>query len=233
MSTAIVLFTRDLRVHDHPALHAACRTAERVVPLFVLDDAILSSPFAAPNRLGFLLESLADLRTSLRAVGGDLVVRRGTVADAVATVAADTGAGHVHLSADVSAYARDRERRLRDRLAPSGVTVTAHPGVTIVAPGTLAPAGGNHYRVFTPYWRAWQTVHRDRSVHPAPARIRLPAELDAGTLPERRGPRRGGAVAQRRTRRRDRRPRPARRVPRRRRRCRRRRIRRRPRRPRR
>ena len=31
-SVAVVLFTRDLRVHDHPGLHAASRAAERVVP---------------------------------------------------------------------------------------------------------------------------------------------------------------------------------------------------------
>lgn len=31
--TAVVLFTRDLRVHDHPALAAARSECDRVVPL--------------------------------------------------------------------------------------------------------------------------------------------------------------------------------------------------------
>ena len=35
--------------------------ADEVVPVFVLDDAILSSSFNRPNRTGFLLESLDDL----------------------------------------------------------------------------------------------------------------------------------------------------------------------------
>jgi deoxyribodipyrimidine photolyase len=38
VSCAVVLFTRDLRVRDQPALAAAAREAECVVPLFVLDD---------------------------------------------------------------------------------------------------------------------------------------------------------------------------------------------------
>jgi len=38
--TAVVLFTRDLRVHDNPALAAACANADRVVPLFVLDPVL-------------------------------------------------------------------------------------------------------------------------------------------------------------------------------------------------
>ena len=57
MRTAVVLFNRDLRVHDHPALARAAREAERVVPLFVLDDRLLASRYAAPNRLKFMLES--------------------------------------------------------------------------------------------------------------------------------------------------------------------------------
>ncbi len=32
MDTAIVVFTRDLRLHDNPALHQACSRARDVVP---------------------------------------------------------------------------------------------------------------------------------------------------------------------------------------------------------
>jgi deoxyribodipyrimidine photo-lyase len=64
--TAVLLFTSDLRVYGHPALAEAMREADGVVPLFVLDDAITRSAYAAPNRMGFLHESLGDLRS----VGG-------------------------------------------------------------------------------------------------------------------------------------------------------------------
>ena len=48
-STIVVLFTRDLRLHDHPALAEAVKRAERVVPLFVLDTSLLASDFASPT----------------------------------------------------------------------------------------------------------------------------------------------------------------------------------------
>ena len=73
MDTAIMVFTRDLRLHDNPALHLACARARQVVPVFVVDPAIA----APPNRARFLAESLADLRASLRERGGDLVIRGG------------------------------------------------------------------------------------------------------------------------------------------------------------
>ena len=46
--TALLLLTRDLRVHDHPALVAAAR-AERLIVVFAFDPGILARPYAAPR----------------------------------------------------------------------------------------------------------------------------------------------------------------------------------------
>ena len=178
MPTAVVLFTRDLRVRDHPALHAAVQCADAVVPLFVLDDDVMGGPFAAPNRVSFLVDSLYDLRRALQKRGGDLVVGRGDVVTEVLEVAAATGATEVHMSADVSAYARRREARLRD----AGLTVDTHPGVTVVPPDELTASGGGNYKVFTPYWRAW-SAEPWRSPVPAPRTLRLPTGVRPGRIP--------------------------------------------------
>jgi deoxyribodipyrimidine photo-lyase len=182
VATAIVLFTRDLRVHDHPALTAAVRAGDDVVPMFVLDDAILGRRFASPNRVGFLLESLADLRRSLQARGGELVVRRGQVVDEVRAVATAVGAERLHLTADVSRAATARASALRRLGAELQFEVTEHPGITVVPPGVLTPAGADHSSVFTPYWRRWSD-HPHRAPVDAPDEARVPAGLDAGTLP--------------------------------------------------
>ena len=58
----LVLFTRDLRVHDHLPLFEASREGSEIVPLFVLDPALLGG---SPNRDRFLLESLDDLGPQL------------------------------------------------------------------------------------------------------------------------------------------------------------------------
>jgi deoxyribodipyrimidine photo-lyase len=140
---------------------------EHVVPLFVLDERLLGSP----NRTVFLLEALADLRTSL---GGRLVIRRGDPVDEVARLRPHA----VYVSEDASDYARRREERLR-RVAD----VRVFPGTSIVGPGVLRPAGGEHYRVFTPYWRAWRKTPL-RALAPVPATPRpLPPGLERGPLP--------------------------------------------------
>lgn len=182
MSCAVVLFTRDLRVRDQPALAAAVREAERIVPLFVLDDTLLRGPCGSPNRLSFLLECLHDLDRSLRERGGRLVLRRGDPVEEALRVARGCDAGAVHLSDDYSAYARRRRARLGAECERARLRLHAHPGVTVVEPGELAPAGGDHYRVFTPYWRGWSERPR-RGLYGAPRRLSLPEGVSAGRIP--------------------------------------------------
>ena len=177
----VVVFTRDLRVHDHPALRAA-GAAGAVVPLFVFDDAILGGRFNRPNRTRYLLEALTDLDGSLRDRGGRLVTRRGDWAAEVGRVAHAAGAATVHCSADVTPYARDRIRRLTEALTPAGITVRAHLGTAIVEPGAVQPGGGGHFQVFTPYHRRWLAAPR-RPVLAPPATVSVPAVLADVPLP--------------------------------------------------
>jgi deoxyribodipyrimidine photo-lyase len=179
--TAVVLFTRDLRVTDNPALWAASR-AERTVPLFVLDDGILGSRFAAPNRVAYMREALIDLDGRLKAMDGRLFLRRGQVVEEAMKVVAEAGAEELHIAADWSSYARGRERGLRDACREAGVVFTAHPGVTIMDPGAVTPTGGDHFKVFTPYHRAWSAASW-REEAGTPRTLSMPTSLAAGELP--------------------------------------------------
>jgi deoxyribodipyrimidine photo-lyase len=181
MKTALILFNRDLRVHDNPAL-AAAAAAERTVPLFVLDERLLGSRFAAPNRVAFMREALADLDASLQRAGGRLFLRLGDPVREAIAVANECGATELHVSADWSAYAKARERRLAEACEAERIEFRAHPGTTIVSPGLVTPAGGDHFKVFTPYHRAWSEVSPRRR-HGAPRKLRVQSDLAAGRLP--------------------------------------------------
>jgi deoxyribodipyrimidine photo-lyase len=150
-----------------------------VLPLFVVDPAVA----APPNRARFLAASVAVLREELRGLGGDLVVRRGDPVAETVRLATRVKAEAVFVAGDVSRYAARRTERLARECARHRMALEVTPGHAVVPAGELRPAGGDHYRVFTPYWRAWQAAAW-RQPFPAPPAVSVPADVEPGELPD-------------------------------------------------
>ncbi len=183
-TTALVWLRRDLRVHDHPALSAALEQADTVIPVFCVDERLLSGRHASGPRIRFMLECLAELRDALARRGGGLVVVRGRPERELARLASATGARSLHFSFDVGNFARRRDGGVVTALRAVGAEAVAHPGVfAFENPRALATGAGTPYTVFTPFHRAWEK-RRARPVLPAPERLPgLPDCVDPGTVP--------------------------------------------------
>ncbi|MFJ3583345.1 cryptochrome/photolyase family protein [Streptomyces sp. NPDC090127] len=185
MTISVVLFTSDLRVHDHPPLRAALEGAHEVVPLFVRDPAVDRAGFAAPNRLAFLADCLTDLDQALKARGGRLVVRTGDTVGEVCAVVRQAQADEVHMAAGHTAFAVSREARLREALEAGGCRLYVHDAVgTAVPPGDVAPQGSDHFAVFTPYFRRWVDQPL-RKPFAAPRAVPVPPTVPSEELPAR------------------------------------------------
>ncbi|MCX4694848.1 deoxyribodipyrimidine photo-lyase [Streptomyces sp. NBC_01408] len=185
MNVAVVLYTSDLRLHDHPPLRAALSSCDQVVPLFVRDRAVAAAGFAPPNRQAFLADCLADLDAGLRDRGGRLVIRSGDAVPEVCALVREADADEVHMAAGVSAYAQAREERLRAALEADGRRLYVHDTVvTAHAPGVVLPAGSDHFAVFTPYFRRWAELPA-RAPSAAPRAVRVPEGVGSEPLPPR------------------------------------------------
>ena len=76
----ICWFKRDLRVHDHPALHFAAAQG-RVLPLYIIEPELWQQPDASGRQYDFVQECLSDLRADLGKLGLHLTVRVGAATD--------------------------------------------------------------------------------------------------------------------------------------------------------
>lgn len=80
---AIVWFRQDLRLHDNEALLDALSSADEVIPVYVFDERVFTGrtrfgfPKTGKHRARFVIESIHDLRASLKALGSELIVRVG------------------------------------------------------------------------------------------------------------------------------------------------------------
>lgn len=80
---AIVWFRQDLRLHDNEALLDAIASADEILPVYVFDERVFEGktrygfPKTGKHRARFIIESVHDLRQSIRDLGSELIVRVG------------------------------------------------------------------------------------------------------------------------------------------------------------
>jgi len=180
--SAILWFRRELRLHDHPALTAAAAASDRLLPLFVLDPALLAGRFASPTRTWFLLGALASLRASLRELDSDLVVRVGDPREVVPSLAREVDASDVFVSRDHAPYGRSRDRAVADILAGDDVRWHPQRGVLVHEPDEVLTTDGMPFSVYSPFRRAWEALER-RDVLEAPTSLPPLPTFGTGDIP--------------------------------------------------
>ena len=147
----IVWFRDDLRLSDHPALHAAARAGAPVLCLYVLDDSVGRPPGGAAR--WWLAQSLRALGAAMSARGGTLVLRKGPAAKVIPGVVQESGARAVYWNAIAQAPHQALESQLAATLSKLGVDSQSFPGDLLVPPSAIRNKEGRGLRVFTPFWR--------------------------------------------------------------------------------
>jgi deoxyribodipyrimidine photo-lyase len=176
----IVWFRNDLRVTDNPSLHEAAQKGG-VYPVFVLDTALLESSRVSSNRNRFLLESLEDLKQSLKDLGSDLIILDSF--DELVELA-DKLAAAVHYTIDYTPHGRSRDVRMSKQFEERQIEFIGFPGKLIVdSVQGIETKSGNTMKVFTPFYKQWMQLER-RTVHRKPSRLSsLPSTIKVGRIP--------------------------------------------------
>jgi deoxyribodipyrimidine photo-lyase len=82
MTTSVVWFKTDLRLQDNETLLKALAQSDQIIPVYCFDDAHYQTTSFGFKKTGnfrtqFLLESIADLDSGLRALGSGLIILKG------------------------------------------------------------------------------------------------------------------------------------------------------------
>lgn len=173
MRRVLLWFKQDLRLDDHPALQAAL-DAERVLPLYVFDPALLQPGPLGCRRLGvhrarFLLESLAALDGELRQRGSGLLVMQGNARQLIPALVEQLGLDEVLTLEEIVPAERSRLDALRQALG--AVPLHELPGDDLLQPADL-PCPPDE---LPPTFSAFRACIEQRlpvfQPHPAPQRL--------------------------------------------------------------
>ncbi len=157
LEKALVWFRRDLRDHDHAALSAALANARQVWCVFIFDRDILDAlPSRRDRRVEFILESLRELDSALRARGGGLIIRHGWPVEAIPALASALGVNAVFANRDYEPGAKQRDAEVRQHLQTAGVAFESPRDQAIFDGDEVRTQAGKPFTVFTPYKSAWR-----------------------------------------------------------------------------
>lgn len=156
----LVWFRRDLRVHDNPALSAACTECREIVPLFVFDEPLLRSHVFGSACVGFMLGCLEDLRRSLAERGVTLLWRMGEPVETVVRTAQDLAVDAVYWNRDYEPAAIDRDRQAQQQLARLGRTVKTFKDHVVFEAEEVRGLTGDPFQRYSAYRDRWWTKWR-------------------------------------------------------------------------
>jgi len=184
----IVWFRRDLRLHDQPALTAACEAWSEVIPLFVFDEPLLQSHVFGSACVNFMLGCLDDLASSLADRGLTLQWRRGDPVEEVVRAAREWKADAVYWNRDYEPRAIERDRTVTQRLAKAGVIVRTFKDQVVFESDEVRGATGEPLQRYSAYRARWWTQWHATTpvVQPIPTALakKIPASLALSrTLP--------------------------------------------------
>ncbi len=176
----IVWFRDDLRLADNPALSAAVSSSAPLICLFIEDEESENARPLGAAAKWWLHGALEELQTSLRDLGGELVIMRGASARNLERVAIETGASSVFWNRRYDGASRAIDRKIKLDLTARGIAVESFSALLLHEPWTIKTASGEPFRVFTPFWRAARSAREPSAPLPAPNRIKhhpLPESL--------------------------------------------------------
>jgi deoxyribodipyrimidine photo-lyase len=188
--TVLIWYRNDLRLHDHEPLHRALEQSPKaLLPLYCFDprqfqQACFGFPKTGAFRAQFLLESVADLRRSLRSLRSDLVIRWGKPETIIPELVRRYGISAVYYHAEVTAEETLVERSLAEALEPLGVALKSFWGHTLFHPDDLPFEIQNLPELFTQFRKQ---VEREATVQPTfPTPRSLPPlpTVEPGEVPD-------------------------------------------------
>lgn len=182
----LVWVRRDLRLADHPALHAAAARGGAVIPLYVWapeEDGIWSAGSAAK---WWLNRSLSSFDSSLQLLNSKLIVRRGPTLAALGSLAEETGADSVFWQRSYEPKSRELEQKIQQTLTDIGFVTKTFDSSGLFDIHAIMKDDGSPYKVFTAFWRKLQSLGHPQLPLPSPDNLQpplvWPASIDVEEL---------------------------------------------------
>jgi deoxyribodipyrimidine photo-lyase len=186
--TILVWFRNDLRIHDNEILLEASQKASIIVPVFCFDprhfiQTVYHTQKTGGFRTQFLLESVADLKSSLQKIGGDLLIKVGKPEEIIPQICKKYNVDEVYHHREVASEETLVSSLTEDALWKLKINLKHFIGHTLYHKEDLPFPIKDIPDVFTSFRKK---VERESIIKPSiatPHKIVVPQNLEASVIP--------------------------------------------------
>lgn len=189
----LIWFRNDLRSRDSEILYQAAQVAQQtganIFPIYCFDPRHFGiSPFGFTKtgafRAKFLIESVANLRDSLRSLNCDLIIRIGKPEDFLPEFIRQWGISAIYYHEEITTEEKNVETNLCSAIKLQKIDINCFWGSTLLHPDDLPFTIANLPELFTHFRRQVEIDFKVQKVFPTPDFLPpLPDNLDIGEIP--------------------------------------------------
>jgi deoxyribodipyrimidine photo-lyase len=158
MSTAIFIFTRDLRLEDNIPLINALKNNKYVLPIFIFNPVQITddNSYKSNNCVQFMIECLDDLNNELKTKGSRLFYFYGDTYDILKKIINKSDKyeiNSIYISQDYSPFAKKREKDIKSLCKEKELNFVLMENHMLTGVDKVKKDNGEFYKKFTPYYR--------------------------------------------------------------------------------
>ena len=187
----IVWFRQDLRLHDNEALTDALKSGEEVIPVYVFDERVFHNKTkfgfrkTEKFRAQFIIESIIDLKNSLKALGSDLIIRIGKPEEEIFKIARKVKSSWIFCNRERTQEEVDVQDALEENLWSIGQEMIYSRGKMLYYTQDLPFPVTHCPDSFTTFRKEVERIIQIREPLPVPTEKFKPItiDLEAGSVP--------------------------------------------------
>ena len=177
----IFWFRRDLRLNDNCGLFEALIAGQKVLPIFIFDQEILSKLPKDDARVSFIHQELENIHHQLKKIGSSLTVCVGKPKDIFNSLSEKHQIETVFCNHDYEPYAIQRDLEIKELLRSKNIYFKTFKDQVIFERNEITKKDGTPYKVYTPYSKKWLESFEYQGIHFFPSEDHLTMCIEENT----------------------------------------------------
>ena len=184
----LIWYRNDLRVHDREAIHEALKIKADIIPVYCFDKRMFGTtsfgfPKTGTYRAQFLIESVSDLRSNLKQLGSNLIVRQGLTEEVITEIAEQLKVDAIYYQQEVTEEEIKVEKALKQALSAKGIKTKSFWEATLYLLEDLPFSIPEIPDLYTNFRKQVEKHSAIEEALPTPKKLPPLPEIELGTIP--------------------------------------------------